>query len=419
MGDAVASRRYRWRGAVSVLANRNFAPLWIGRGLINLSITTRNIALMKLIYDQTDSAGGVGILIFTDVFSTVVITPVAGVIADRFDRKRLLIGIDVLRTVLALLFLWAQSALAIYAINFALAAVTMLYFPARSALVPDLVEKDQLLDANALDNSLSTLMMIVGPLLGGLMVDWFSPQATFVLSAALYLLTALGTLLVRTPPPSILRGEASLRAVYEEFVAGVRYARVNPVVPTLTIIYFVLLAGLGLGISLDVVFAEQVLANGSLSTATAYSYMMSAAAAGMFVGSLAVSYLGRRLGKKQVLLIGLGMMSVDSLVLAFARIPPVALAAKFARGFGNGLSMSLWPTLLQENVESHNLGRAFSLFLGVVSIPPALTVYLGGWLADHTSIQLVYGLTGAWVLLAAIGSRFLPGYRTIPTHKDQ
>ena len=54
-----------------------------------------------------------------------------------------------------------------------------------------------------------------------------------------------------------------------------------------------------------------------------------------------------------------------------------------------------------------------------MTIPPAITVYLGGWLADRTSLRLVYGLAGAWVLLAAVGSRFLPGYRAIPVRSEE
>jgi len=128
------------------------------------------------------------------------------------------------------------------------------------------VKKEQLLDANALNLSLGTLMMILGPLLGGFLVDRFSTQAVFVLSGALFLVSALSVLPVRVPPPSILRGEATLRAVYEEFVEGLRYARVNPVVSTLIIIYFVFLVGFGLKMGLDMVFAEQVLSDDLLST---------------------------------------------------------------------------------------------------------------------------------------------------------
>jgi MFS family permease len=70
-------------------------------------------------------------------------------------------------------------------------------------------------------------------------------------------------------------------------------------------------------------------------------------------------------------------------------------------------------------VEEDKRGRAYSLFMGAVTIPPAITVYLGGRLADRTSLQLVYGLAGGWVLLTVVGSRFLPGYRAIPARGEE
>jgi len=419
MTVVATTRMGRWRAALSVLANRDFALLWAGGGFNSLSRALLNIAVMKLIYDQTGSAGGVGLLVFTNIFSMAIVTPVAGVLADRLDRKKLLLGIGFARALAAFTFLWAQSALAIYAVNFALSVAITLSFPVGSAITPDIVKKEQLLDANALGMSLTTLAMILGPLLGGFVMDGVSPQAVFILSGVLLLLAALCVLPVHIPPLSLLRGEASLRAVYEEFVEGVRYARVNPVVSALTIIYSVMFVGLGLKMGLDVVFAEQVLSSQSLSTSTAYSYMMSASAVGMFLGSLVVRYLGRLWAKKRVLLVGLGMMGLDALGLAFARSLLLALGAKLANGIGWGLSDSLWPTLLQENVEEDKRGRAFSLFLSVATVPPAVTVYLGGWLADRTSLGLVYGLAGAWALLAVIGSRFLSSYRAIPVHVDE
>ena len=419
MSVVATSRTERWRAALSVLANRDFVPLWIGGGLNVLGRAILNIALMKLVYDQTGSASGVGLLVFTNIFSMVVATPVGGVLADRLDRKKLIIGVGLLRAVSALLFLWVRSPLAAYVVNFALSVVITLSFPVGSAIVPDIVKKEQLLDANALSMSLGTLAMIFGPLLGGFIVDQFSLQAVFILSGALFLLAALGLLLVRLPPPSILRGEASLRAAYKEFVEGVRYARVNVVVSALIIIYLVLLTGWGLRLGLDVVFAEQMLSSETLSTSTAYSYVTSATAVGRFAASLLVRYLGRHFARRQLLLTGLGLIGLDALGLAFVRSLPLALAAKFVGGLGSGLSDSIWPTLLQENVEEDKRGRAFSLFIGVVTIPPAITVYLGGWLADNTSLQLVYGLAGGWILLTAIGSRFLPGYRAISARSEE
>jgi DHA3 family macrolide efflux protein-like MFS transporter len=418
MSEMAISRGERWRDTLSILADRNFLFLWLSGGLVGLGGATLNIALMKLIYDQTGSAGGVGLLLFTNIFSMVIITPISGVLADRLDRKKLMVTIGVLRTVLVFLFLWADTPLVIYVINFFLAVVSTLNFPVRAAVMPDIVEREHLLDANAVDRSLATLVLIVGPLLGGIMVDQASLEFVFVLNGALCLAGVLALLLIQVPPPSLLRGEASLRAVYQEFVEGARYARVNPVVSALTIIYFVFLAGLSLRLSLDLVFAEQVLSHDSLPAATAYSYMMSAASVGMFLGSLLISYLGRRYPRKRLLLVGLGVRAVDAIGLAFVRSLPFALALRFVHGIGGGLSEALWPTLLQENVEEDKLGRAFSLFVGVVTIPPAITVYLGGWLADQSSLQIVYGIAGGWALLAVIGSHFLSGYQTMPTWSE-
>jgi DHA3 family macrolide efflux protein-like MFS transporter len=309
--------------------------------------------------------------------------------------------------------------LAIYAVNLALTAATMLGGPAQTALLPDIVEKGQLLGANALTNSLGTLTGILGPLLGGLVLNQFSVQATFMLCGALSLPVVLSMLLIRMPPPSVQRGKATLRAVYGEFVEGIRYARVNPVVSALTTIFVAYLTGLGLNTSLGMVLSEQVLAKGSLSAATAFSTMQSVAAAGLFVGSLLVCHIGPRHPKKRVLLVSIGIVSLDAIGLAVARSLPFALVVKLISGISTGMVDSLCPTLLQEHVEEGKRGRTFSLFTGVTSISSAIAVYAGGWLADRSSIQLVYWVSGVWVLLTAIGSGFLPGYQAIPVHREK
>jgi MFS family permease len=408
------SRQERWRAALSVLGNRNFFFVWLSGGLVTMSKAVRNIAVMKLIYDLTGLAAGVGILVGSDILAGVLILPLAGVLADRFDRRRMQIIIDVLRAVLALTIMWSRSALVVYILSFALFILTNCYFPARSAIVPDVVKREQLLAANATSKSLSTLGKVLGPLAGGFVVVYFSLNGAFILSAALYLVSAASMFLVRTKPLSLLRAEASIRAVYEEFIDGLRYVRQNPVVSVVTTIYLTLLIGWGLSLGLDVVFAEQILASDTLSTSQAYSYMTSSAAFGMFLGTLVVTYLGRRFAKKWLWLFGLGVMSLDGLGLAIVSSLSLSLAAKFAHGIGEGLMWSLWPTILQENVEKSKRGRVFGLFVATASIPAVITAYVGGILADHTSVRLVYGITCVWILLTVIGGSFLPKFRAIP-----
>ena len=407
-----------WRRAVSVLANRDFVLLWIGGGLGSLSSAILTIALTKLVYDQTASASGVGLLVFTNWFSMVVVTPLGGVLADQLDRKAVLVGAGVLSAVLAVLFVWFRAPLAAYVLNFCLASISTLSFAAKSALVPDIAQEGQLLDTNALQQSLGTLVSIVGPLFGGFIIDRSLPVVAFTLCGALYLASALSRLFIRVPRQLMLQGAATLRGVYEGFVEGVQYARGNRVVATLIIVFLMVGTGYGLVLGLDIVFAEQALSGSLLPTATAYSYMVSALSFGTFVGSLLVRYLGRRFAKKRLLIVGLSTLGLESLALAFVRSLPLTLTVKFGRGIGTGINMSLWPTLLQENVEQEKRGRAISLFFGVASITPSVTIYLGSWLADQTSVQTVYGLAGGCILLAVFVGCLLPGFRAIPARVE-
>ena len=108
MSENVPVERQRWRAALSVLANRDYLFLWISGGLSSLGSAVLGIALTKLIYDQTGSAGGVGVLVFSSWFSMMVIMPFGGVLADRLDRKTLLVGTGILSTMLVLFFVWIR-----------------------------------------------------------------------------------------------------------------------------------------------------------------------------------------------------------------------------------------------------------------------------------------------------------------------
>ena len=416
---------------LSLLANRNFFFVWLSGGIVTLSKAIRTVAVMKLFYDLTGSAAGVGILVGSDILAGVLIVPLAGVLADRFDRRKMLISIDIVRAVLALLLMGFSSApiafrtghsdgaLLVYGISVALFILTNCYFPARSAIVADVVEKERLLDANTISRSLGTLGKVLGPLLGGFAVLLFSLPSAFALSAALYLAAAVAIFFVRTPPLSLLRGAASIRAVHEDIIDGIRHVRQNPAVFVVTTIYLAFLIGRGLSLGLDVVFAEQVLAGGRISTSQVFGYMMSATALGMFLGTLSARYLGRRFAEKWLWLFGLGVMSLDALGLALARTLSLSLMSKFAHGIGAGLMWALAAIMLRGDGEKSKRGRVFGLFVTAASIPAAITAYLGGVLADYTSVQFVYGMAFVWMLLTVIGSCFRRGFKAIPARAQK
>lgn len=412
--------RRRLQNSLSVLTNRDFALLWLGEGLASLGIMTLRITLVNLIYERTASASGVSLLILTHTLAVILVTPFAGVLVDRFNRKRWLIGIGTLRALLACVFVWTRAPWSIYLAHLALVTSSMLYTPAMSAAIPDVVEKEKLLDANALLLTMSTVTMIVGPLLGGYVVDRLSLTWTVLLCVILYLLGPLVIVLVRLSPSSVSHKTISLRAVAGEFFEGLRYIRGNAAVSGLITVVLLFQAASSMSNSLNLPFAERVLRlrDPDLSPSIAYGYMRAAVSSGLLAGSLLVRYLGRRFAKKHVLLVGLGWVGLSTLAMAFTRTLPLALVVQFIGGAGSGLRESLWSTLLQENVKGDKLGRSFGLFMSTTSVLAAVTVYLGGWLADRTSVLWVFALSGICVLLVAAVGGFLPGYRAIPARTE-
>ena len=100
----MTTTRRRWQNILSVLTHRDFVLLWLGEGLSSLGIMTLRITLVNLIYELTGSASGVSLLILTHTLAVILVTPISGVLVDRFDRKRWLIGIGVMRALLACVF---------------------------------------------------------------------------------------------------------------------------------------------------------------------------------------------------------------------------------------------------------------------------------------------------------------------------
>ena len=305
----------RWQNILSVLTNRDFVLLWLGEGLASLGIWTLRITLVNLIYELTASASGVSLLILTHTLAVIFVTPFAGVLVDRFDRKKWLIGIGILRALIACIFVWTRAPWSIYLAQLALITSSMLLAPAMSAAVPGVVEKEKLLDANALLLTLSTVTMIVGPLLGGYVTDRLDLTWTILLCGALYLLGPLFIILVRLPPSVVSHETISLRAVVGEFLEGLRYIRGSAPVSGLIAVVLLFQAGVSLSNSLSLPFAERVLRlrDPDLSPSIAYGYMRAAVSSGLLAGSLLVRYLGRRFAKKHVLLAGLGWIGLTTL----------------------------------------------------------------------------------------------------------
>jgi MFS family permease len=175
-----------------VRGNVNFRRLWAGNVVSLFGDWFNTIALYRTVEMMSGSALALGLVFIAKLLPLAIASPVAGLLVDRFDRRRVMIGADVVRAVIVLGFLFVeQGGLGlVYALATAQIAVSAVFNPAKSASLPNIVAPHDLLTANALMSATWSTMLAVGAAVGGVAVEVLGPQAVFVLDSATYLVSA-------------------------------------------------------------------------------------------------------------------------------------------------------------------------------------------------------------------------------------
>ncbi|NJM06639.1 MFS transporter [Candidatus Gracilibacteria bacterium] len=175
-------------------SNKPFRRLWYGQIVSQLGDWFASIALFTVLLKLTGSGQAIGLLLVAEFLPGALVGPFAGVIVDRLPRKLVLIATDIGRALLVLGLLFVQGADQIWVIYLVVALKVMMtafFEPARSALIPSLCRREELVAANAIAGATWSAMLAIGAALGGLVVGTLGIQAAFLIDAATFLLSAV------------------------------------------------------------------------------------------------------------------------------------------------------------------------------------------------------------------------------------
>ncbi len=188
------------RGYVAVARSPSYLPLWLAQLVSTFGDTLHYIALVILVYQLTGQGVAVAVLVVAEIIPVLLLGPVAGVIIDRFSRKGILIGADLIRAALVLSLLWPQGVWHAYLVAAGLAAGNTFFNPTVQAVIPVLTTDEQRLAANSVAWSTGRLVQILAATLAGGLIALIGTDVAFVLNAATFVISAL--LLVRLHIPA-------------------------------------------------------------------------------------------------------------------------------------------------------------------------------------------------------------------------
>ena len=367
--------------------NRAFRFLWTGQ-IISLTGDWFNlIASAALIATLTQSGTAIGALFVVRMLAPFLVSPIAGVVADRYNRKTIIITTDVLRCFVVLGFVLVrepQHVWLIYLLTAIQSASQGFYFPTWNSILPDITRPEELGIANALSAATWSVMLAFGAALGGLVSGVVGVYPAFVIDAITFLLSA--AILLRMPYVSKLNRDSdqSILAGIRQYLDGLGYLRSH--IDTFSIAIQKGILGLfviGFFQVVQVTIAEQYFPIGEGgSISMGLIYVMSGIGSG--IGPILGRNWARDRDRHLRLMIALGYVTcaVGFLICATLLSFPVILFGSLLRGIGAGMVWVLGTQLLLQIVPNEVRGRVFSTEFAVFTLFAAMSSGTTGLLID-------------------------------------
>lgn len=347
---------------------RSFRRLWLSQVVSELGDWFQIVALFSMFPTRGRGAAVVAALFIARHVIATLMSPVAGVLADRYHRGHVMIAADLARVVVALGFLLVrgpEDVVLAFVLSLSLEALSMVFEPARGAAIPQVVPVEKLFAANALAGATWSAVLALGSVAGGATAALLGRQAAFAINAVSFALSALLVAAARVPPlpaRATTREQHPLRDARE----GLAYLRDHPPQAWILIVKSGALTSGGFFL-LVTVFADQLFAGDRSIT---MGWML----AGRGLGALVFPFLMHRLLGGDVRGLSRGLLFAFPLSLAafaaFSFAPSVGLAA-LALFFAHGGTSTAWvgsSQLLQITVPNRVLGRMLSVDLMLVTI---------------------------------------------------
>jgi MFS transporter, DHA1 family, staphyloferrin A biosynthesis exporter len=399
----------------SSLRHRNYRLLWFGTLLMSAGQWIQQVTLGWLLYDLTGSAVLLGALNGFRALPFLVFGPLAGVAADRFDRRGLLLLIQpalaVITTVMGVLVLFHMAEVwHLFLFTFLTASMWSITQPVRQTLVPNLVPKRDLMNALALNSMGFNSMKVVGPALGGLLIAAFGAAGNFFVQGLVYSVLMLTIYFMQAPPtPANARKSSPLSNLKE----GLLYVKSTPVVLTLIIISLIPhMLSLPITNALMPVFQKDVLGVGP----EGLGLLLAAPGIGAVTATFVLAAWASRVKRKGVvMLVGLGMLGASIILFAQMRSLPMAMLALFFMGACQMSYMTTANTVVQVVVPDQLRGRVMSIWMLDQGLGPIGALFAG---ISTELIGAPYTATwmGAVVILLALGVAWrVPRIRQIET----
>ena len=404
----------KWATTLRALRHRNF-QLFFGGQLLSLTGTwMQTTAQAWLVYRMTNSALLLGSVGFASQIPVFLVAPIGGITADRRNRQRLVIATQTASMILAGILAWLTisgrvQVWHIFVLAALLGVVNAFDIPGRQSFLVDMVGKEDLMNAIALNSSMFNGARVIGPAIAGILVARIGEGWCFAANAISYIAVIVGLLLMKVLSPP----RASKQSPIEDIIEGFRWVNQTKVIRALLLLIgLVSLVGMPYTVLMPV-FADQILHGG----ARELGILMGATGVGALFGALTLAAKTGVTGLGRWVTITCATLGISLFLFSFSTSFWLSAALLLPAGYSMMLQMACSNTLIQTMVPDQLRGRVMSLYSMMFMGMAPFGAFFGGALAHRIGAPITVASGGVACVIGAIWfGRALPAMR-IEAHR--
>ena len=385
------------------LKNRNYRLFFMGQSVSLLGTWMQKTAVSWVVYSLTQSKFMLGVSVFATLFPTALVSLYGGIVADRYNRYKVLLStqiVSLLQAVLltlAIVFFKQHVVWEIIVLGAVLGVINGFDMPARQSLVRELISrKEDLPNALALNSSMVNLSKLIGPAIAGFILERFGDAVCFGINAISFIPVILSLLMMKLPKPEP-RPKAD-KNLKHEFLEAFGYIKNTPVVSSV-IIFVGIMGLLVLPFStLTPVFAKDIF-NGSAFTLGIIDGVIGF---GAFLGALFLASLRQGMNLSKVLAINTLVFGIG--LILFSQITVLSLALLFIAigSFGMMSVRTISNTIVQIHVPNQFRGRVISIYLMVLTATIPIGSLIIGAVSHYIGVETTVMIEGFLALIVAV-----------------
>jgi MFS family permease len=374
----------------------SFAYLFLAAAGSSFGTFLAAVALVVSVYDATGSGTWVAALLIADFLPIVLIGLLLGPLVDRLSRRRLMIVSDLVRFGVFAMLPFVDSPTAIVALAGVSGVATGFFHPAANAGLPNLVDDEELTNANSLLQTVETLAMTLGPVLAGVMLAVWPPSVPYLMNAVTFLASA--ALIARIPESKLRSEESVTQGHWRDVSDGIRLVFTSRPLRTVLVVWNVVVVGTAAVNVAEVIFAKDDLDSGNLG----FGALMAASGIGLALGSFLAAPAIGKVGLRRHYIGSITLMGVGWAAAAISGTIWLAVPFVIGATAGNGAAAVCNRLLVQRGAPDQYRGRALATIMSSNYAVAGLAMAAAGVLTDVFGARTIWIAAGCIQLLGAL-----------------